>query len=138
MFVRVVLVVLGVLSAHAALAQPPKAAYVAPRTGWGAPELNGLWTNTTMTPLQRPAQYKGQREANGTFTAEVTAPREEGLHSLEVRLKTGSETHVDGVMFFVKHQDEPDEQRKQQRPRDKPSPTPTPQPTPPTYKREEE
>jgi hypothetical protein len=59
MFVRVVLVVLGVLSAHAALAQPPKAAYVAPRTGWGAPELNGLWTNTTMTPLQRPAQYKG-------------------------------------------------------------------------------
>jgi photosystem II stability/assembly factor-like uncharacterized protein len=92
----------------------------------------------------RPVQYQSQRETNGTFTAEITAPREEGLHSLEVRLKTSNGTLVDGVMFFVKHQDEPDEQRKRpQRPGGKPTPTPTstptPEPTPPpNYEREDE
>ena len=31
-----------------------------PRTPWGAPDLQGTWTNTTTTPLQRPADLSGQ------------------------------------------------------------------------------
>src|SRR5262245_25696578 len=29
----------------------------APKTAWGAPDLQGIWTNTYEIPLQRPARY---------------------------------------------------------------------------------
>jgi hypothetical protein len=32
----------------------------APRTPWGHPDLQGLWTNSTITPLERPAAYAGR------------------------------------------------------------------------------
>jgi hypothetical protein len=48
---------LGVEPAAAAPAQP--AAYKAPRTAYGAPDLQGLWTNTALTFLQRPPIFKG-------------------------------------------------------------------------------
>ena len=32
----------------------------APRTSWGDPDLQGTWTNTTTTPLQRPADLQGK------------------------------------------------------------------------------
>lgn len=32
--------------------------WVAPKTAWGDPDLQGFWTNTTTTPLQRPAELK--------------------------------------------------------------------------------
>ena len=45
-----------------ALAQPAKATtYKAPRTAFGTPDLQGTWTNVTVTPLERPAQY-GERK----------------------------------------------------------------------------
>src|SRR5712671_2659640 len=28
-----------------------------PRTPWRAPDLNGVWTGNTMTPLERPVKY---------------------------------------------------------------------------------
>ena len=31
-----------------------------PRTPWGDPDLRGIWTNTTTTPLQRPEDLQGQ------------------------------------------------------------------------------
>jgi hypothetical protein len=33
--------------------------YQPPRTGDGKPDLTGNWTNATLTPLQRPARFKG-------------------------------------------------------------------------------
>ena len=47
------------------LAGPPAATaqeadYAAPRTPWGAPDLNGVWSNATTTPLQRPAELGDQ------------------------------------------------------------------------------
>ena len=33
-------------------------AWKAPRTAWGHPDLQGYWTNTTTTPLQRPLDLK--------------------------------------------------------------------------------
>ena len=48
------------LSAEAAAAAPAQsAAYKAPRTAYGAPDLQGLWTNTALTFLQRPPIFKG-------------------------------------------------------------------------------
>jgi hypothetical protein len=35
-----------------------KRAWTAPRTPWGAPDLEGIWTNSTTTPLERPADLK--------------------------------------------------------------------------------
>ncbi|HEY9216614.1 MAG TPA: hypothetical protein VIO94_01090, partial [Phenylobacterium sp.] len=37
-----------------------KAKYKAPRNGFGQPDLNGVWTNATLTPVQREAKY-GER-----------------------------------------------------------------------------
>jgi hypothetical protein len=47
--------VFAVLAAGPALAQP--GAYHAPRTAYGQPDLQGVWTNATITPLTRPAKY---------------------------------------------------------------------------------
>ena len=30
------------------------------KTPWGEPDLQGIWTDETDTPLQRPAQYANQ------------------------------------------------------------------------------
>src|SRR5712671_1857336 len=35
--------------------------YQSPRTEYGFPDLQGVWTNATITPLQRPAQYGNDR-----------------------------------------------------------------------------
>jgi hypothetical protein len=42
------------LAAPAAFAQP---AYKAPRNAFGQPDLQGVWTNATITPLERPAEF---------------------------------------------------------------------------------
>jgi hypothetical protein len=33
-----------------------------PRTPWGDPDLQGTWTNTTTTPMERPADLSGKQE----------------------------------------------------------------------------
>jgi hypothetical protein len=33
----------------------------APRTPWGDPDLEGMWTNATATPLERPKELEGKR-----------------------------------------------------------------------------
>src|SRR4051812_2074630 len=34
--------------------------WVAPRTPWGDPDLEGIWNNGTITPLERPKEYEGR------------------------------------------------------------------------------
>lgn len=34
--------------------------YTVPRTPWGNPDLQGIWTNATITPLQRPDRFAGK------------------------------------------------------------------------------
>ena len=56
----VTLTVAGVLLAVAtAIAQAP-APPSGPRTPWGDPDLQGLWTNATVTPFERPANLSGK------------------------------------------------------------------------------
>jgi len=42
-------------------AEPTAAkSWIAPRTPDGQPDLQGVWTNSTLTPLERPAQFAGK------------------------------------------------------------------------------
>jgi hypothetical protein len=45
-------------------------AWTAPRTPWGHPDLQGYWTNTTTTPLQRPVELKDKAVLSGAELAE--------------------------------------------------------------------
>lgn len=40
------------------LAQPPAKSWTPPRTAAGQPDLQGVWTNSTLTPLERPADFR--------------------------------------------------------------------------------
>src|SRR5262249_8683016 len=44
----------------------------APRTPWGDPDLQGRWTNTTTTPLERPSDLAGKQ----VLTPEERAQRD--------------------------------------------------------------
>src|SRR5579863_3539248 len=41
-------------------AAPAAGAYKAPMNAYGQPDLEGTWTNATLTALERPAQYGGR------------------------------------------------------------------------------
>jgi len=71
-----------------------------PRTSWGEPDLQGIWTNEFDTPLQRVARY-GTREF---FTDEErTALDEERLTLLgrDRRVERGTELDVAGAYNSV-------------------------------------
>ena len=48
------------VSATPASAQAQAAAAVTPTTPWGQPDLQGIWTDETDTPLPRPPKYATQ------------------------------------------------------------------------------
>src|SRR5688500_5138684 len=43
------------------------------RTAWGHPDLQGLWTNTTTTPLERPVKGPGKATLTESERAELDA-----------------------------------------------------------------
>jgi hypothetical protein len=36
------------------------------RTPWGSPDLQGTWTGSTLTPLERPAEFAGKAVLTGS------------------------------------------------------------------------
>src|SRR5579863_6131694 len=46
--------------ATTALSAQNKAAWKIPRTADGHPDLEGIWSNATRTPLERPAEFAGK------------------------------------------------------------------------------
>ena len=80
------------------------------RTPWGAPDLQGIWSQQTDTPLERPARY-GQREF---LTEDELAARNKELaarppHSLyrDARKERGTEADVAGAYNAVFQGDRP-------------------------------
>ena len=46
------------------------------RTAWGDPDLQGIWTNRTTTPLERPSEYEGRTELSAEERADLDAQAE--------------------------------------------------------------
>lgn len=69
------LIVVGllVLVPGVSAAQPAADAPNVPRTPWGDPDLQGQWTNTTTTPMQRPEDLSERK----TLTGEELAVRDQ-------------------------------------------------------------
>ena len=87
---RLYLMVVFMVAAAVALAPPPVTAQVQtaadgsmpPRTSWGDPDLQGIWNNATLTPLERPEGLADQE----FLTEEEAARREQAAIDRNVRL----------------------------------------------------
>ena len=101
------LIAIVVLAPVAALAQPPAAADPAvrweqPRTPWGDPDLQGIWNNVTLTPLQRPDDLKDKSLLTEEEAAEYErraaerrlAADETPIEQQSVGARTGYSTNV--------------------------------------------
>ena len=65
-----------------ALAAMPAAAQTAPRTPWGAPDLQGIWDFRTITPLERPEDLGDQ----AFYTAEEASSLEQEAVERDIEL----------------------------------------------------
>src|SRR5712672_4825335 len=76
-------------------AQAPSATAPAPvlKTPWGEPDLHGIWTDETDTPLQRPAKYAAQEFFTAAQRAELDEARAAVL-GRDRRAERGSENDV--------------------------------------------
>jgi hypothetical protein len=66
-----------------------------PKTAWGEPDLQGIWTDETATPLQRPARYANQEFFTEAERTELDRLRSEVL-GRERRAERGTERDVSG------------------------------------------
>jgi hypothetical protein len=72
----------------------------APQTPWGEPDLQGIWTLETDTPLQRPARFKDK----ATFTEQERAELDKQRAALlgrDRRVERGTELDVAGAYSAV-------------------------------------
>src|SRR5690242_19469947 len=76
------------------------------KTPWGEPDLQGIWTDESDTPLQRPAKYANQEFFTEAQREELDKERSELLGGNK-REERGSESDVagayNGVFLSVKH-----------------------------------
>src|ERR1700681_4867398 len=83
------------------LAQAPAASGTAPRpaltTPWGEPDLQGIWTDETDTPLQRPAKYAAQEFFTAAQRAELDEARTAVLGNADNRSERGTARDVAGA-----------------------------------------
>jgi len=73
----------------------PPAAAPALKTPWGEPDLQGIWTDETTTPLQRPARFANQEVFTAAERAELDRVRSEVL-GRDRRAERGTERDVSG------------------------------------------
>jgi hypothetical protein len=73
-----VLLVLAGLDGTLAAAQEranDSGGWTAPRTAWGAPDLQGIWDYRTLTPLERPDQFNGREFLSPEEVADLEQQR---------------------------------------------------------------
>jgi hypothetical protein len=89
------------VSASVASAQAPAASVTAPapalKTPWGEPDLQGIGTDETDTPLQRPAKYAAQEFFTAAQRAELDEARTAVLGNADNRSERGTARDVAGA-----------------------------------------
>ena len=70
------------------------------RTSWGEPDLQGIWTDETATPLQRPAQFAEKEFFTDEERAELDEQRA-ALRRVDFRSEPGSPLDVAGAYNSV-------------------------------------
>src|SRR5256714_15585918 len=70
------------------------------KTAWGEPDLQGIWTDETDTPLQRPAKYANQEFFTPEQRAELVKERAAAL-GRDRRVERGTELDVAGAYSAV-------------------------------------
>src|SRR5579871_4886659 len=91
----VAMTVAAVSAAILTLISPASAQAPTLKTPWGEPDLQGIWTDETDTPLQRPAQYANQDVFTEAQRVEIDRARSE-LLGRERRAERGTEADVSG------------------------------------------
>src|ERR1700686_5319107 len=78
--------------------EAPTASVKAPvlKTPWGEPDLQGIWTDETDTPLQRPAKYATQEFFTPAQRQELDKERS-ALLGRDKRVERGTELDVAGA-----------------------------------------
>ena len=71
--VVVVVVVPLLIAPVPAAGQAGSGTWTAPRTPWGDPDLQGVWSNTTTTPMERPSELAGKALLTTEERAELDA-----------------------------------------------------------------
>src|SRR2546425_11796953 len=69
-------------------------AWSQPRTPDGQPDLQGVWSNATLTPLERPAAFAGRE-----FLTEKEQAEMEKTLQPRTRESAGTEAHYDFLQF---------------------------------------
>ena len=64
--------------------------WTAPRTSWGAPDLQGLWTSATLTPLERPRRQSQQVRLTDEEAAALERQSEERRAASDGKSSPGS------------------------------------------------
>ena len=81
--------IVAVAAAVPAAAQAPEA----PRTAWGAPDLQGVWDFRSLTPMQRPADLADKEsfteEEAASFSEEVIRDQSRDLEDADAQAATG-------------------------------------------------
>jgi len=95
-------VILGAIDPTAAQAQAPPAMTSAPAltTPWGEPDLQGIWTDETDTPLQRSPKYASQEFFTDEQRAELNKMRAAFI-GRDRRSERGTEADVAGAYNAV-------------------------------------
>ena len=70
---RLLLTAVLLLPSATLIAQAPTKAYAPPKTAWGDPDLQGIFTNATVTPLERPTEFDGKEFLTDKEVAEWQA-----------------------------------------------------------------
>ena len=79
----------------AAEARVPAKPWTLSRTPDGQPDLQGIWTNATTTPLERPAALAGKE----FFTEQELAENEKALQQPRTRESAGTVAHYDFAQY---------------------------------------
>jgi hypothetical protein len=106
-------VFVAAVSANAQSPRPAAGTWTAPRTPDGHPDLQGIWTTHTFTPLQRPARYANQEFLTEQEAADLAAlltqdevdPLAAGVFGLSdeerrKRIVQNDPTHYDNALWL--------------------------------------